>query len=55
MVLESFLILLNALIILNTPAETQAPAPLTRTEMYNKDIRKSPASTELCRGGWDGN
>jgi hypothetical protein len=55
MVLESFLILLNALISLNAPTETQKPTPLTRTEIHKKDIREAPTSTELCRGGWDGN
>jgi hypothetical protein len=54
MVIETFLIFLNALLSLNPPAEAQGQQDKTRTEVQNQGGRQQQ-ETDLGRGGWDRN
>lgn len=55
MVIETFLIFLNALLSLNPPAEAQGQQDKSRTEVQNQGGRQTQPTTDLGRGGWDRN
>lgn len=53
MVIETFLIFLNALLSLNPAAETQGQQEKTPTEVQSQNDRQTQQNSELRGGGWD--
>lgn len=53
MILETFLIFLNALLSLNPAAEAQGQQEKTPTEAQSQHDHQTQENTELRGGGWD--
>ena len=55
MAIEIFLIFINTVISLNTPAKMQDQPEKAPTAIYKRDIQAPAANLECGRGGWDRN